>query len=56
MVKEQNSKPRVRKDIGFKTGVILLNTCTNCGSEFKPINSMIYETLCDLCQKKTKSN
>ena len=31
-------------------GIILLNICTCCGGKFKPTNSMIYETLCDLCQ------
>jgi len=45
LVKEQNSKPIVTKDTGFRTRVILLNTCTNCSSEFKPINSMTFETL-----------
>lgn len=29
--------------------VVLINTCTNCGNRFKPVNSMIWETLCDLC-------
>jgi len=36
-------------------GVSLLNVCTNCGNEFKPINSMIGEILCKLCLGKQHS-
>ena len=31
------------------SGVTLINACTNCGNKFKPVNSMIWESLCDLC-------
>jgi len=34
------------------SGVVLINTCTNCGNKFKPVNSMIWESLCDLCLGK----
>ena len=33
-------------------GVVLLNACTNCGNKFRPIRSMMYETLCNLCKNK----
>jgi len=29
--------------------VALVNTCTNCGIEFVPKNSMTFETLCGFC-------
>ncbi|MCH9657453.1 hypothetical protein K0U27_01945 [archaeon] len=56
MAKEQNSKSKIPKDAWSKKGIILLNACTNCGMEFKPINSMTYETSCNSCQEKTKPN
>lgn len=30
-------------------GVVLINTCTNCGIKFVPKNSMTFETLCGSC-------
>ena len=33
-------------------GVILLNTCVICHNKFKPTNSMIYETSCNVCSEK----
>ena len=33
-------------------GVILLNTCMTCHTKFKPANSMIYETSCNVCSEK----
>ncbi|WP_179370756.1 hypothetical protein [Nitrosopumilus ureiphilus] len=35
--------------------LILQNTCENCGSKFKPIKSMTFETLCNAClENKSK--
>ena len=53
--KKQNNKPKII-NIGSNTGIVLLNTCTKCSEKFKPKNSMTYETLCDSCQEKIKSN
>ncbi len=33
-------------------GVVLLNTCMACHNKFKPVNSMIYETSCNVCSEK----
>jgi hypothetical protein len=30
-------------------GVVLINTCTNCGIKFVPKNSMTFEILCGSC-------
>lgn len=30
-------------------GMVLINTCTNCGIKFVPKNSMTFETLCGFC-------
>ncbi len=30
-------------------GMVLVNTCTNCGIKFVPKNSMNFETLCGFC-------
>ena len=35
-------------------GVVLTNTCTNCGAKFVPKNSMTFETLCGFCIGKNK--
>ena len=32
---------------GVVEGVVLFNTCANCGNKFKPKQSMLHETLCD---------
>jgi hypothetical protein len=37
-------------------GVMLLNSCRNCGNKFKPTYSMTHEPLCDLCLGKGKSS
>ena len=37
------------------SGIILLNTCTNCQNEFKATNSMTYETLCGSCLGKNQN-
>ena len=54
--KERNKRPIIKKYAESNTGIILLNTCTNCGEKFKPKNSMTYETFCNSCQEKTKFN
>ena len=36
-------------------GVVLINTCTNCGIKFVPKNSMTFETLCGFCIGKKSS-
>ena len=33
-------------------GVVLLSTCMACHNKFKPVNSMIYETSCNVCSEK----
>ena len=35
-------------------GIILFNICTKCQNEFKPTNSMTYETLCVSCLDKNQ--
>ena len=39
---------------GLTNGVILVNTCTDCGIKFVPKNSMTFETLCGFCIGKNK--
>ena len=36
------------------SGIILLNICARCQNEFKPTNSMTYETLCVSCLGKNQ--
>ena len=36
------------------SGVVLVNTCADCGIKFVPKNSMTYETLCGFCIGKNK--
>ena len=36
-------------------GVVLINTCTNCGIKFVPKNSMTFETLCGSCIGKKQN-
>jgi len=36
-------------------GVVLVNTCTNCGIKFVPKNSMTFEILCGLCTEKKQN-
>ncbi|MDH3658183.1 MAG: hypothetical protein OEM77_08630 [Nitrosopumilus sp.] len=52
MAKEPNDKSLATEGAELKTRVVLLNTCTNCGNKFKPVNSMILETLCGLCLRE----
>ena len=37
------------------SGVVLTNTCTNCGAKFVPKNSMTFETLCGFCIGKKQN-
>ena len=37
------------------SGIILLNICARCQNEFKPTNSMTYETLCVSCLGKNQN-
>ena len=52
MAKEPNDKSRDTEGVDLKTRVVLLNTCMNCGNKFKPVNSMMLETLFDLCLRE----
>jgi len=55
-----NIEEKIRNEDDTKTqnnlvnGVILVNTCTDCGIKFVPKNSMTYETLCGFCIGKNK--
>ena len=44
-----------QNNCSLTSGIILLNTCTSCQNEFKPTNSMTYETLCGLCLGKNQN-
>jgi len=52
LVKESNDKSRATEGSELKTRVDLLNTCMTYGNKFKPVNSMISETLCNLCLRE----
>jgi len=56
-IRNEDNDVQVQNNRELISGVILLNTCTNCGIKFVPKNSMTYETLCCSCvakkQKKT---
>jgi hypothetical protein len=51
----ENQKPELTKEKenhNVIDGVVLLNTCMVCHNKFKPVNSMIYETSCNVCSEK----
>ena len=37
-------------------GVILFNTCVTCKNKFKPTNSMINETSCNVCSERKQTS
>ena len=51
----KNESTEEQKNPNMVDGIILLNTCMTCHNKFKPINSMTYETSCNVCLKKNKS-
>ena len=51
----ESGKPELTKEKenhNVIDGVVLLNTCVACHNKFKPVNSMIYETSCNVCSEK----
>ena len=53
--KIRNGDDAETQNSNLVSGVALINACTNCGNKFKPVNSMIWELLCDLCLEKNKT-
>jgi len=52
LAKESNDKSRATEGTELKTRIVLLNTCMKCGNKFKPVNSMMFETICDSCLRE----
>jgi hypothetical protein len=53
MIENQKSKfTKKKENDNVIDGVLLLNTCVACHKKFKPVNSMIYETSCNVCSEK----
>ncbi len=53
MIENQKSELTKKKENSkVVDGVVLLNTCMACHNKFKPVNSMIYETSCNVCSEK----
>jgi len=50
--KIRNEDDAKTQNSNLVNGVVLINICTNCGNKFKPVNGMIWETLCDLCMRE----
>jgi len=49
---EKSGSAEEQKNLNVVDGVILFNTCVTCHNKFKPINSMINETSCNVCSEK----
>lgn len=49
---EKSGSAEEQKNPNVVDGVILFNTCVTCHNKFKPINSMINETSCNVCSEK----
>jgi len=49
---EKSKLTEEQKNHNVLDGVILLNTHVICHNKFKPINSMINETSCNVCSEK----
>lgn len=53
MIENQKSElTKEKENSKVVDGVVLLNTCMACHNKFKPVNSMIYETSCNVCSEK----
>jgi hypothetical protein len=53
MIENQKSElTKEKENSKVIDGVVLLNTCMACHNKFKPVNSMIYETSCNVCSEK----
>ena len=53
VIENQKSKlTKEKENDNAIDGVVLLNTCMACLNKFKPVNSMIYETSCNVCSEK----
>jgi septal ring factor EnvC (AmiA/AmiB activator) len=53
MIENQKSElTKEKENSKVIDGVVLLNTGMACHNKFKPVNSMIYETSCNVCSEK----
>ena len=53
--KIRNGDDAETQNNNLANGVVLINTCTNCGIKFVPKNSMTFETLCGSCIGKKQN-
>ncbi|MDH3342009.1 MAG: hypothetical protein OEL84_12115 [Nitrosopumilus sp.] len=49
---EKSRLTEEQKNPHVVNGVILFNTCVICHNKFKPVNSMINETSCNVCSER----